>query len=245
MQLSDCAALFADGNLEAYFKFNSGALTTDSSGDGETLTNNNTVGEGVGIWGVCADFGTANTNKYFDRNSTAGIQRSFTMACWVNIRTAIASGKWNFMEQLNDTSDNIMELQYDYNSGTKRIIGQSYKVGGGDSSVASTYTVDLGVGIWHHLAFTADGTNQRLYYNGNLVAGPTAMAASGANSLDNRIVIGANRVSTGGGYGDPGPNRYASALIDDACYFSRALTAAEIALLAIPPAGGEFLRNFM
>ena len=240
MQLSD-TSLISDGNLEAYYKFESGALTTDSSGDAETLSNVNTVGEGAGRYGGGASFGAANTDKRFERNSNLGITRTFTMGCWVNPSAAIASGSWDLVEILNDTTDNIFELFYDYNSGTKRIRGQSYKVGGGDASVSSTFNVDLGSGGWHHVAFGCDGTNQYLWYGGALVAGPTTMAASGSNSLDNRINVGANRVSTGGGYGDPGPNRFASAIIDEVFVFSRKLTNEEVALLAAGGGAGNAL----
>lgn len=239
MQLSD-TTLISDANLEAYYKFESGVLTTDSSGDGETLSNINTVGEGAGRYGGGANFGTANTDKRFERGTSLGITRTFTMGCWVNVNTAIASGSWDFVEILNDTTDNIFELFYDYNGGTKRIRGQSYKVGT-DSSVSITHNVDLGVGSWHHVAFGADGTNQYLWYNGSLVAGPTTMAPVGSNSLDNRINIGANRVSTGGGYGDPGPNRFASAIIDEVFVFSRKLTNEEVALLASGGGAGNAL----
>lgn len=240
MQLSD-TTLISDGNLEAYYKFESGALTTDSSGDAETLSNVNTVGEGAGRYGGGANFGSANTDKRFERNSNLGIGRTFTIGCWVNVNTAITTGSWDLVEILNDNTDNIFEIFYEYNGGTKRIAGQSYKVGGGDAAVKSTYNVDLGAGSWHHIAFACDGTNQYLWYNGTLVAGPTAMAATGANSLDNRINVGANRVSTGGGYGDPGPNRFASAIIDEVFAFSRKLTDAEVMLLASTPAAGNSL----
>lgn len=238
MQLSD-TSLISDANLEAYFKFESGALTTDSSGDGETLTNTGTAIDGTGIWGGAADFGTTNSTKYFERASAAGIQRTFTMSCWVKMNTEIGSGIQNFMEHVNDTTDNIFELQYDYNAGTRRVVAKNYKVGGGDASATETYTITLGTTTWHHLAMTGDGTTVKLYVDG-VERDSGNMVASGSNSLDNRIVIGANRISTGGGYGDAGPNRYASALIDDAAYFSRALNATEIALLAQLPSGGFF-----
>ena len=36
-------------NLKAYYRFESGALTTDSSGNGKTLTNNNNITNSAGV----------------------------------------------------------------------------------------------------------------------------------------------------------------------------------------------------
>ena len=58
-------------NLVAFYKFESGNLTIDSMNNARPLTNNGTVAESAsGKFGYCADYGTANSTKYFSRASS-------------------------------------------------------------------------------------------------------------------------------------------------------------------------------
>lgn len=75
------------------------------------------------------------------------------------------------------------------------------------------------VGTWHHLAFTWDGSNKRDYFDGMQVAG-------GAHQIG-----AANQgMALGGSRGD----YFIDAVLDDAIYYTRALSAAEIAELSAP-----------
>ncbi len=81
--ISPANAAFLD-NLEAHFKLNSGALTTDSQGS-NTLTNNNTVTENPGKLDVAGQF-TLATSEYLSIADNASLSTGdidFTIAAWV------------------------------------------------------------------------------------------------------------------------------------------------------------------
>ncbi len=242
MRLAD-TTLFSDANLQAYYKFDSGALTTDSK-NSNTLTNVNTVASGTGLWGGSADFGTANSSKYMHVGSNLSCtNKILSMGAWIKVQTEIGSGTWDILEHVDNTADNIFEMFYDFNGGTRRLQIRSYKVGT-DTNAVGNYNITLGTSSWYHVCYTSDATTGLLYVNGVQQA-TVAIQVNGSNTLDDRFIVGANFISTGGGYGDPGPNRYASIFMDEAFFFNRKLSAAEVALLAIPPAQAGFLMNFM
>lgn len=89
--------LFSDSSLQAYYRFNTGELTTDSKGS-NTLTNVNTVGEATGKFGIGADFGTANSDKYLHIASNLGMNLAsdYSVSLWVKCRTEPASGEFQF-----------------------------------------------------------------------------------------------------------------------------------------------------
>ena len=74
-------------------------------------------------------------------------------------------------------------------------------------------------GTWHHLALSWDGSNKHNYFDGVSVGGGSHAIGSGNQGM----ALGASR----GAY-------YVDGVLDDAIYYTRALSAAEIAQLAAP-----------
>jgi hypothetical protein len=72
---------------------------------------------------------------------------------------------------------------------------------------------------WHHLLFTYDGTNTRLYLNGSLKSGPAAQTAPAVDSAT-LFIMGTTNTS----YSCKG-------ILDDVRIYNRALSAAEAVLL--------------
>lgn len=70
----------------------------------------------------------------------------------------------------------------------------------------------------HHIVGTYDGTYSRLYYDGALVAGPTAYTYSGGTSNFGFLI---------GQYGAPW-GTYWSGTIDEVAYYNYALTASQV-----------------
>jgi len=199
----------------SYYKFDSGALTTDSVG-ANTLTNNNTVGESAsGKIGYCADNGTA-VNKYFSVASNMGIagNGSFSYACWVKLNSEIDNGPPNqwfiFNHSSTTTSNRYFQIEYQYNGGTRRI---RFNNSGGSSDF---YTLTMGTSNWYHFAVSRSGTTASCYINGVLVL--TCSQGSDTQGA-NRLLIGGD-----GTYGIKG-------LVDEAGFWSRALLADEISQL--------------
>lgn len=198
--------------LKAYYRLESGALTTDSSGNNYTLTNNNTVGSGTGVFGGSADFGTGNTNKTLRVSNNLGIAGlgDLSIVGWFRMNAEIASGQQTFCGHASTTTnDNYCSITYQYNSGTRRI---GIKGGYG---VSAFYNVALGT-TWHHIAMTRSGTTYRLYLDGNHVSTATITAAA----------LGANAFAIGDS--GEGSNEFASIVADDVAVFGATLSADQV-----------------
>lgn len=213
-------SLFNDSALEGYYRFESGALTTDSSGDAETLTNTNSVGETTGKYGGAATMGTGDHNKDFRRSSNYGLTgvQDMTFCSWIKLNAEISSGEYHlFSLETTLTTARYLFFTYDYNSGTRRL---KANVGGTNTN----YTVTLGTSDWYHLAYVRESNVPKIYLNGALVVSGTAGSGT---SGDNRVYIG--RQTDG--------SNDAQCSYDDFAIFSRALSTAEIQSLVFESAG--------
>lgn len=212
--------LLSDANLRAYYRFNSGSLTTDSGPNGYTLTNSNTVGENSsGRFGYCSDFGTANTNKALYIANDLGIAGGIiTVSCWVKLRAEIGTGIWAFAVQGDVSTFVDYHIRYEYNSGTRRLLFRRVRRGVVANDIS--YTITLGTSNWYHLVLTYDGTNVVAYVNGVSV-GSTAASGNGSSATVDGFSIGAE-------YSDGILANFASAFIDDIGVFNRVLTDAEV-----------------
>lgn len=218
-ELNTLSALLADGNLKAYYRMESGALTTDSSSGGNTLTNNNTVGEGTGKYGGAADFSATNTDKNLLLNSDLGITGgAISIVGWVKLKAEIGSGDWCFWVQEDAGTHTRNEIRYDYNGGTRTLHFSRVKMNVGSQAV--DYAITMGTSNWVHLAYTYDGSTIHAYVNGADVGNAAATGSGAAVGVDN-FKIGA---------GDNGASleAFASILADDVAVFNRELTAAEV-----------------
>ncbi len=111
------------------------------------------------------------------------------------------------------------------------------KLGTAAGAVDARSRTPLSTGRWHHVAFTADGSVLRLYEDGRQVAGTPAPGAL-ATPLVQSVAIGAKTNDAGTGL--PRMRKgFFNGRIDDVRLYDRALSASEIAALAVveePPA---------
>jgi hypothetical protein len=213
-----------DVSRKAYYRMESGALTTDTSGNGFTLTNVNTVAEATGKYGGGADGGATNSTKYLWINNNLGIDGgACSISLWVKMNTEIGSGTQTFVSQQNTNTDTSFMITYDYNGGTRRIAFRRYRQG--VAADENYYTITLGTSAFQHLVLTYDATNLRGYVNGTLQAGPTAFSGNGTGVTSEHLAILTNK----GGAGTP--SEYVSAIVDDVAIFNRVLTASEVTSL--------------
>lgn len=213
-------------NLMAYYRFEAGALTTDDSGNGNTLTNTNTVGEGTGVFGGAADFGSANTNKFLSLGSNLSIggNGQLSVSFWAKMNTEITTGiQVFFIHNSTLGANRYMQFFYDYNAGSRRFLWDC-------SGANITKTVALGT-TWHHFAMTrpdGDGAVFQAYFDGGCVG----TASIGTSPLTrNDVFIGAQT---------SGANFAASILMDDVAIFNKVLSADEIKELYEGRYIGEF-----
>lgn len=205
-------------NLKAYYRFESGALTTDSSGNSKTLTNNGTVTDGTGVYGGAADLGTSGSKNLSIADSLGIDGGACSMSCWVKLNSEISAGTYGFMSTSNNTSKTNFNIQYNYNAGTRQLSFNRIKAGVAVN--AATYTITLGTSSWYHLCLTYDATSVRGFVNG-IYIGLIASSGNGVNTTNNKSAIG---ISADGVVEDTD----CFALIDDAAFFNTALSADQI-----------------
>lgn len=221
MQLLN-SSLKGNGNLLAHYVFNSGALTTDSSGNSRTLTNNNTVGEiASGKYGYAADFGNPNTNKYFSRAEDIWAGDASSVALWWYPLSTDKQEIWYF-----DEATEKKQLYCYYDSGI--LYFQQYRVGVDYDTVSASVTVNTN--RWYHVAstFAGDGGAMKLYLDGVEVASGTATAGNGTIAQNDLMEIGRGPSSS-----------EVEGYLDDVAFFSDVLTAAEVKELSSE--GGIFI----
>lgn len=213
--------LFNDANLKAYYEHSAGALLVDSSPNGNTLTNNNTVAEGTGKYGGGADFSATNTNKSLSVASNLGIDGGvISIVGWFQLKAEISSGNWYFAFQESATTDVGYFFDYAYNGGSRTLT--FWRIREGIDTVGYTHSITMGTTDKYHLGLTYDGTNVRAYLNGSLIGTSASATGSGTGGVS-AFRIGA---AAGGAVG------FASIISDDVAVFNRVLTADEIANLA-------------
>jgi len=210
------SSLLSDVNLKAYYRFNSGVLTTDSSGNSRTLTNNNTVGETAsGKYGYCADFGNPNTTKYFSRAEDFWGGGAASFSAWIKMPDP--TGTHEFFLLNDATQKKQLYCHYD---GTNLFLTQ-YRVGVGYNAaqVACTITANK----WHHIActFAGDGGAMLTYLDGTQVGTGTATAGNGTIDQTDQYYIG---------NGPAGSEM--EGYMDDVAFFNDVLTATEVKVLS-------------
>jgi preprotein translocase subunit Sec61beta len=198
--------------LVSYWEFEEASGTRVDSHGSNDFTDNNTVGQGTGKQGSCADFEASNSEYLSKSLGSTGLEltTSFSVAFWykpevVGLQAIYQSGTnsnfWviqTFQGKIFFTEDNIADY----------------------TTPASVLTA----GTWVHVVVTKDGdsaSNLKIYINGSLnsthscgtVSSPTGTARVGA-------------------YGTTGsPQRFLDGLLDETGVWSRALTSTEVSTL--------------
>jgi hypothetical protein len=217
-------SFITDANLLAYYRLETGALTTDSKGS-NTLTNNNTVGEGTGRYGVCADYGSSNTTKSLSRAARLSTARSnFTMGAWIKTTNLSQSGI--VMANGGQLGGIAMVV-----CGTNGAAGGHFQIL--DEAIGWYDTAyDVVSGLWQLLVVWNDGEHTKGYVNNREVYS-VDMAQTGV--IADTFGLGCGLLSNGT------PELQFSGLIDDAFYFNRALSTTELKqLYEATPVSGDF-----
>lgn len=200
-------------NLKAYYRFESGALTTDSTANSKTLTNTNTVADGTGKFGGGADMSASNTNKKLSIAENLGVAGNGNMSIvgWIKLNAEISSGLFGFFDHRSTTTANLrLQIYYDYNGGTRRMVVDN----AGTTPGYILYNTTLGTTNWHHIAVTRASGTAYFYLDGAFCG---SVAQSTGTADGNSFTIG----SIGG-------SNYASAIFDDVGVFDTALSADQI-----------------
>ena len=182
----------------------------DSSGNGYTLTNTNTVVFNPGKFALGADGGSSNTNKRLSTTNTLGINGTpCTIMGWFKITGS--TFPMILAQQTNNTSKTFNRFYMD-NSTTA--IFQRNKIG----STSQDFSVSFTPGSnWNHFAYTYDGVTVKGYINSSFV-GSVSASGNGTSTLTEGFVVGANE--SGG--------LVLQGIADEVAVYGRALSAKEI-----------------
>jgi len=215
-----------DANLKAYYRLEN----TSEEVQAITITNNNSVAFNAAQFSYGADFGSSNTNKSLVATNDLGITGgAMSIALWIKLSAEISSGTWVFASQGDAGNDVHYIIEYQYNSGTRRMAFHRFK--GPSTFDTLTYNITLGTSSWYHIALTYDSSTVRGYINGSEVGSGTSSSGNGTSGGVDSVSIGASWI----------PDAHTSAIIDDVVFFDDALTAAEVLNIYTGIVGDGFL----
>ena len=180
-----------------YLKFESGALGTDSSGQGNNLTASNLANSDVMLDSPTNNFCTYNP-VYRHADSTPMIltqgslrvNRTDSVGYWTRQTFPIEGGKWyvEFLLEARTSGNAVIQInhgstyaQYFFNSGAMYINGSSH-------STIATAAIDDVVGV----ALNVDDSQISIYKNGSSILSATSFTNDGSVSADTagNIMIG-------------------------------------------------------
>lgn len=204
-------------NLVAYWKLDeSSGNASDASGNGNTLTNNNTVSFNSAIINNGADFTSSNTNKSLRISTNLGIDGgNITMGGW-----------FYFYDQTGliamQTQSSTSKIEYSLKIEGGGVKGNRNRIGSAEDQTTA-YT--LSNNTWYHCMMTYDGTTVVLYVNG-VARYRVASSGNGSTTTSNATTIGCD-VNSGSG----ADQLFANMKADEVGVWSRALSSLEIAEL--------------
>lgn len=213
-------ALFdaSDSNV-ARWKLTSGALLTDTGGNGNnlTLTNYGSVPNTNGFLnGINTAASFNGTTQYLERADTAVLDftTALTISAW--IKPTNHNTQRSIVDKVNSGTTRTYTL---YTSQTSGLL-TCYMSTNGTSYAITQSTDSIPTGVWTHVAAVYNGTDIRLYINGVLNGTPASLSgslynASTALNIGRRPDIGYEWLGS----------------IDDVSLWSRPLSASEIATL--------------
>ncbi|HLX60894.1 MAG TPA: LamG-like jellyroll fold domain-containing protein [Planctomycetota bacterium] len=212
----------ATNGLIASWKFDeaNGASVADSSGNGNTGT---LFGSTPRVPGLAKNAVRFNAPTFDLMKATSNVTlepaNGFTFGVWANITSAGSS----YMDILRKAGGNGYLMRWNGDDGQK--LNLRLSTSGGNLVIINPQTNGAYVNAWHHYAGTYDSATGTacLYVDGIQVA--TGSVVAGATLLHSSDDLYLMDSSYAGTVGVPGT-------LDDALLYNRALSAAEIAVLA-------------
>jgi alpha-N-arabinofuranosidase len=204
---------------QAWYKMDSTSGTTvvDSSGRNENGTIMGSTSWTSGVSGNALDFTGGNAS--LPNNIMSGLT-NFTISTWVDVTSLVS---WERIFDFGSGTSKYMFLTPD--NGATNTIRFSITTGGSNAEQQLTGPA-IAANTWTNIAVTLSGSIGTLYVDGTAVATNTSMSLNPSSlGNTNHDYLGKSQFS-----GDPA----LSGLIDDVRIYNRALSAAQVAQLALP-----------
>ena len=204
-------------DLVAYYKYDNGALTTDSVGT-YTLTDVGTVAASAsGKVGYCADFGNPNTTKWFYNTSLGTLGYPRTISTWFYANVVNDNGNvWSWCES---GGNNIDYQQLKLDSTASHIVVRT-------NNQTSAASIDTGVvavvNTWYHVVVVFHSATSIDVYVNNVATNLAATGYTPTYGLTS-FNIGSLRRGT--------PIQPYSGMVDETAIYNGILTPGEISQL--------------
>lgn len=209
----------------------------DSSGNGRTLTNNNSVAFNTGKINQGADTGILNVNETLTTTSFMGLTAAdpYTFNLWINVTTNPAStAEACFLSWCDNSTSNgkaYYQLKLYNNVGTMQVyITRNNTTGQDQIGTNSSFTL----GTWYMLTYRWDTANHTLCVDGNTTPLLTQASTRIGSNSDNGGTDGFKLFTEQDNSGDY------SGLIDIVGVWSRAITDVEMGTLYAAGAGIQY-----
>jgi hypothetical protein len=190
LELETIKSLSQFANLKAYYRFEDDALTTDSSGEGHTLT---AIGDPAED--ASGKFGGAvalDGNDAYSATDHADFKPTgdFTIGVWV--KTSTSANQFIFQSFSQNTKQAGIRLFVYSSSGYKIRFDSSKNTG---TTVGTDYqqvisTTNVNDGNWHFAVGTWDGTYLKLYIDGTQECGNVGWANAPVYAATNYVRVG-------------------------------------------------------
>ena len=207
-------SLFSDSSLKAYYRFESGAETTDSSGNSHTLTevgsptySTGKFGQGIVLNGSSQKVTTSGTNIF-----TTGSQ-SFSI--WAKIDTISATN--SYLLNITDGTS-VLGVRQANAAGSTGFLDIALSMSGtsGTDQVSCYY-----LGVWNHIVCIFDtATGKKTIYVNGVKFLDSAYTGSVTNQTSSTLHVGSN-----------GTTLYTDGTLDEVAIFHKALSQAEVEML--------------
>ena len=223
LEIETIKTLSQFANLKAYYRFSSGALTTDSSGAGHTLTAISDQAEDAsGKFGgaVALDGNDAySATDHADFKPTG----NYTFSCWFKGNTNPAANAGLFQSYSNNTKIAGISIRLDAAGKLIFLTGNNTGTTLHTNFEYTTSSVAVTDNVWHLLTCVYNGATLGAYIDGTLDVS-TAWTNAAAYAATNYVrLMTLNNAGTDEGF--------ITGSLDDVVFFDRALTADEISKL--------------
>jgi len=200
----------------AYYKLDGNG--TDSSGNGNNVTPANITWQN-GRFNECAFFNGSNSYLYA-ANSVQQPTTNYSVSIWTKLDTLIGGGSSGSIGFIGNFKSGVTPQVGFAIAKVSNESGFSFWADGTANSRAAKVigTTVIQTGVWYHVVGTYDGTNVKIYVNGNLEN--TAAYSFTPNATDQPLVIG----RWYGNYSD----YYLGGQIDQVRIFATALTYTQV-----------------
>jgi Concanavalin A-like lectin/glucanases superfamily len=208
-------------NILASWKFDeSSGNASDSSGNGKTLTNTNSISYVSGKVNNAWDFWSANSTKYFTISDFLTLN---TYQAWVwsirrpvQITTAPASWETQNLFGICDSSKAQVNIGYTNNGGTMQI---QYIIYNWITAQTMTWNTTFTTGVWYDVWIVKNGTTVTAYRDWSSLWTQTITIADASPARANQFTLGRDAFNNG---------NFMKGLVDEVTAYSDAKTWTDV-----------------